>query len=178
MNDLPASDRGAAADRLAIIDLIYRYCRSMDRLDREEGYAIWHEGATADYGPTIYRGSGRGFIDFVTDTHMTMEGQSHQISNIIIELDGDTATSESYVTAVLRRRRDAGLFEVTTRGRYLDEWAFREGRWGIVRRVYVHDFDRTAPAGEPLQPSTMRRDRSDLSYAFIKRIGNRLETPG
>ena len=38
----------AAADKLEIMDLIYRYCRSMDRMDHEQGYAIWHEDGTAE----------------------------------------------------------------------------------------------------------------------------------
>ena len=38
------------ADRQAITDQIYRYCRAMDRIDHELGYSIWHEDAVADYG--------------------------------------------------------------------------------------------------------------------------------
>ena len=35
-------------DHQAITDLIYRYCRSMDRIDAERGYSIWHDDAVAD----------------------------------------------------------------------------------------------------------------------------------
>ena len=47
MSDAESSQN--LADRQAITDLIYRYCRSMDRIDAELGYSIWHEDATADY---------------------------------------------------------------------------------------------------------------------------------
>ena len=50
----------AAADRQEITDLIYRYCRAMDRMDHEQGYAIWHEDGTADYGPDVFQGTGQG----------------------------------------------------------------------------------------------------------------------
>ena len=52
-----------ALDMHEITQLVYRYCRAMDRIDHELGYSIWHEGATADYGEGLYQGSGTGFID-------------------------------------------------------------------------------------------------------------------
>lgn len=55
----------ALADRQAITDLIYRYCRSVDRLDIPLGYSIWHDAATADYGADVYQGDGRGAIDHI-----------------------------------------------------------------------------------------------------------------
>ena len=87
------------ADRQEITDLIYRYCRSMDRIDASLGYTIWHHDAVADYGADIYQGSGRGFIDHVCAVHRQTLAHSHQIANIIIQLDVDRAASESYVTS-------------------------------------------------------------------------------
>ena len=43
------------ADRQAITEMIYRYCRSVDRLDIPLGHSIWHEDAIADYGPDEIR---------------------------------------------------------------------------------------------------------------------------
>lgn len=34
----------ALVDRQQITDLIYRYCRSVDRLDIPLGHSVWHEG--------------------------------------------------------------------------------------------------------------------------------------
>ena len=117
------------ADRQAITELIYRYCRSMDRIDAELGYSIWHDDAEADYGQ-VYRGSGRGFIDFVCAQHRHLLGHSHQISNILIDLDGDRAASESYVTATLRMLQGEQLKQITVWARYVDRWSRRGGRWG------------------------------------------------
>ena len=41
------------ADRAKIQDLIYRWCRSVDRLDREAMKAVFHEAAFASHGPYI-----------------------------------------------------------------------------------------------------------------------------
>jgi hypothetical protein len=155
------------ADRQAITDLIYRYCRAVDRIDPELGYTIWHEDAEADYGESIYRGSGRGFIDFVCAQHRRAVCHSHQISNVIIDLDGDRAGSESYVTANVRFAAGAVLKQVTVSGRYIDRWSRREGRWGIDKRIYVLDFEeiRDVPADNR---GTGRRDRNDPSYGVLR----------
>lgn len=155
------------ADRQAITDLIYRYCRSMDRIDPELGYTIWHEDGTADYGD-VYQGTGRGFIDFVCATHRQTLTHSHQISNIILQIDGDRAGSESYVTANLRVMRDEKLLQITAWSRYIDTWSRREGRWGIDRRVAIIDFDEMREVQAMHRDSRGRRDRDDPSYAVLR----------
>jgi hypothetical protein len=155
--------------RQAITDLLYRYCRAMDRMDLEQGYALWHGDGVADYGP-FFQGTGRGFIDFVYQAHAAMVSHSHQVSNIIIEFASPVqATSEAYVTAALRTRQGERQMQTTTRGRYLDEWTFKDRRWGIDRRVYVHDLDETHEVKGVLLNGTGARDRSDPSYRFVRR---------
>jgi hypothetical protein len=156
------------ADRQAITDLIYRYCRAMDRIDAELGYSIWHEDGLADYGEAIFQGTGRGFVDWVCESHRQMLVHSHQISNIIIELDGDRAGSESYVTASLRLMHGDQLKQIDTRCRYIDKWSRRDGRWGIDKRVTIVDFDEIRDAA-PMSPGNLgARDRSDPSYAVLR----------
>jgi SnoaL-like domain len=169
-NMQPVSDAAmlqAVADRQAITDLVYRYCRSMDRMDAELGYTIWHEGSEADYGEAIYRGSGRGFIDWVCESHRQLDFHSHQVTNIIIELDGDRASSESYVTAALRSTEAGRHMQMTVRGRYLDRWSRRQQRWGIDKRIYVHDFDDVREITQTSIPGWGKRGRSDPSYAVL-----------
>ena len=163
MHDRPDS----LADRHAITDLIYRYCRAVDRLDHALGYSIWHADGTADYGADVYQGSGQGFIDFVIGQHGQTLGHSHQVTNIILELDGDRAASESYHFAGLRIQRGEQVFEITVRGRYIDHWSKRDGRWGIDHRLTVRDFDDMRPV-TPMSVSAGRRDPSDPSYAVLQ----------
>lgn len=158
----------SVADRQEITQQIYLYCRAMDRIDAELGYSIWHADGVADYGEAVFRGSGRGFIDWVCERHSEMLGHSHQVSNIIIALDGDTAGSESYVTAALRFRIGERLVERTVRGRYADRWSRRDGRWAIDRRIYIHDLDdQQDVVSMEGPPGIGRRDRTDPSYAIL-----------
>ena len=61
---------GEVADRQAITDLIYRYCRSMDRADAELGYSVWHPDGTADYSAQFFQGTGYDYIDWVCAHHL------------------------------------------------------------------------------------------------------------
>ena len=99
--------------------------------------------------------------------HTGMQAHSHQMTNILIELDGDQAASETYVTVVLRTRADAAL-DIFVRGRYLDRWSRRDGVWAIDHRIHVPDHTTTLPVPEPvLSESSGARDRSDPSYPLF-----------
>ncbi len=156
----------ALVDRQAITDLIYRYCRSVDRLDVPLGHSIWHADGIADYGD-IYQGNGRGVIDTICAQHRNLLHHSHQVSNILIELDGDTAASESYVNATLRMGSEAKLLQISVWGRYADRWSRRDGVWGLDKRVTVLDFDELREVQPMVEHDTGRRDASDPSYAVL-----------
>src|SRR3546814_2686461 len=107
----------ALADRQQITGLIYRYCRAVDRLDIALGHSIWHDDGIADYGADVYQGRGRGVIDHICAQHRHTLLHSHPISNVIIDLDGERAGSESYVTATLPGRRDGQSGRASARER-------------------------------------------------------------
>jgi hypothetical protein len=167
-----------SAATAAITEVLYRYCRSMDRIDAELGYLTWHDDGTAHYSG-LYEGSGRGFIDWVCELHRPMVATSHQVTNILIQVDGNTAASEAYVTVRLRTDDGSGkLIDIVGAGRYLDRWSYRNDRWAIDHRQYVSDISTTlavptsdaraalAPAGS-VEVVRSQRDRSDPSYALF-----------
>ncbi len=155
------------ADHQAITDQIYRYCRAMDRIDHELGYSIWHEGGTADYGHN-FQGSGRGFIDHVCAQHSSLQQHSHQVSNIIIELDGDKAGSESYITATLRMMQGAKTMQMCVISRYVDSWSKRDGRWALDHRIAVMEMDEMREVVPMRLHDQASRDRHDPSYTVLK----------
>jgi hypothetical protein len=158
---------GALADRAQITDLIYRYCRAVDRLDVPLGHSIWHEDGWADYGPDVYQGAGKGVIDLICAQHRQTLHHSHQVSNILIQLNGDKAGSESYVTATLRVSRGEQLTQISVWGRYVDQWSRRGGRWGLDKRVSVRDFDEIRAVTEMKRHAIGTRDHKDPSYIVL-----------
>jgi hypothetical protein len=162
------SDLQALLDSQAIRDVLSRYCRGLDRMDKEMARAVWHDGGTAFYDG-IFEGTGHGFIDWVWEAHAGMERHSHQITNVLIELDGDRATSESYVTVVLWTKPDeeGGQNELVGRGRYLDRWERRDGVWAIGHRVHLLDLSSVYPLTRDATSAGATRDQRDLSFEFI-----------
>lgn len=129
----------------AITEKLHSYCHGLDRFDR--GLAdIWHPGGTADYGAAIYQGTGQGFLDWVWPVHQGCEVTSHQVTNILIDVDLEAgrATSETYVTVALRTPD----VDITGRGRYADTWSLRDGQWGVDNRTYHDDLQQFTPRSE------------------------------
>jgi SnoaL-like domain len=172
-----------AAAKLAITEVIYSYCRAVDRMDRALAATLFHPGATADYGPT-FRGSAEGLIENLWANHAKLLGHSHQVTNILIEVDGDRAGSESYAHGTLWSATDDGVLVVLTAlGRYIDRWSRRDGRWAIDDRRFVYDLvysstPAVAPeagenvlarlaAGRDPRQTAGRRDRTDPSYDLM-----------
>ena len=154
------------ADRLAITEQIYRYCRSVDRLDVPLGHSVFHPDSYADFG--IYKGSGRGWIDFICEEHRRFLHHSHQVTNIIIDVDGDRAGSEAYVTATLRARDGDKVMQRQFWARYIDQWSRREGHWAVNKRECVIDFDSLTEVTPIAEHKRSRRDSSDPSYSVLK----------
>ena len=154
------------ADKQAIRDLLYTYCRAVDRLDVALGHSVFHEDSIADF-PT-YKGTGRGWIDAVCVAHLDFLHHSHQVTNILIELDGERAGSEAYVTAKLRQRDGERLLEREFCARYVDRWSRRDGRWAIDHRQCVVDFNSIREVTAISDDVAGRRDTTDPSYQVLK----------
>ena len=98
----------------------------------------------------------------------------HALSNISIDLQGDVAFTESYVTAshLIRPERGGGLFWFA--GRYVDRFEKRSGEWRIAHRKLLRSWEKVEPARapdggvavpDPAPHTDGLRTREDLSYA-------------
>ena len=150
-----------------IREQIYRYCRAMDRLDNDLGYSVWHDDATAIYEASPYVGTGRGFIAWVIPKHLTFVNHSHQVTNILIAVDGEEADSEScFIVAPRTKAEDGGETDHIILGRYLDRWRRVDGRWAISRRECIIDMANSVPVSDGWIAASGRRDRDDPSYGL------------
>ena len=127
------------ADELAahieIPQLLYRYCRGVDRGSAELIKSVYHPGAQDEHGG--FSGAGTDFAEMIVERMdvLTLPSQ-HHITNILIQLDGDKAAVESYYLAL-----HAGLEGVIpVGGRYLDRFERRNGEWRIAHRRVVIDW--------------------------------------
>lgn len=148
--DRPMSPAPAALDaalsRLAIHDLSMAYCRGVDRADAALLRSIFHDDATVVSG--VINGSGAEFADGITAyVRDNLDYCFHSVANEWIEVTGDRAVGELYVLAHMT----AGGNDVMTGGRYIDSYERRDGRWKILSRTFVMDWNST-------HPTTMQKD--------------------
>ena len=166
----------ALLDKQAITEVIYRYCRGLDRMDVPLTLSCWHPGGTDDHG-ALYTGSAEGFVEWLWPVHAAMERTQHTIHNILIELDADDAYSESYYIVYLRAKGEDGMQDIVGAGRYCDHFQRRNGEWKIAHRQAVSDWLQLLPVpsdgatGDAIPPNNPdhrslvgRRDKEDYSY--------------
>jgi hypothetical protein len=133
-------------DKQEIVDLIHRWARGFDRLDSELAASCYHEGATEKHG--TYDGPADAFVRRFGQRFSGPRpflSVSHHISNILVEVDGDRATAESYYLCQLTIQEEGREREVSIGGRYLDRLERRGGRWGFTRRDTIFDWSRVGP---------------------------------
>lgn len=127
------------ADRVELRELLSRYCRAVDRLDRAELTALFHDDATIDKGDGPMARD--DYIPDILRRHALVPEVSHQITNVVTDfLSDDDAFVQSWGLAVERREQpDGGWADFVFRVRYGDECQRREGVWRILRRMLVID---------------------------------------
>jgi hypothetical protein len=136
----------ALLDKQAIAEVLYRYCRASDRADEALMRDCFHPGSTHRHGR--FAGTSEDFVTFAMKIIAGSIRTKHLLTNVLVELDGDVAFSESHYFAYHRRlNAETGVEEDNfSGGRYLDRFERRAGRWKIVERVGLMDFERHDPA--------------------------------
>jgi hypothetical protein len=156
------------SDRQEILDCLHRYCRAVDRFDRELLLSVYHPDAVDDHGAFV--GSPQAFVDWALGYHAEHQlSHHHMIFNPTIDLQGDVAHSEVYWLFFGENKTKPNTLAI---GRYLDRFERRDGRWAIAARVCIsecvndlHETELPAAYRAALMsngPSS--RDRSDRSW--------------
>jgi hypothetical protein len=146
-------------DRVAIMDLLARYNRGVDRCDLDTLNGVWAEGATTDYGAN--GGDAREWsANTVASLRANFLRTQHMLGQMVIDLDGDRATAETYCRAYHEFEGPDGREEMTVGGRYLDDLVRTPTGWRIAKRRYVMDWNAN-------RPSTAKWDQG--LYAMLAR---------
>ncbi|MFB0873171.1 nuclear transport factor 2 family protein [Sphingobium sp. sgz301303] len=144
--DLEREVRDLVARR-EIVKAVHAYMRGQDRLDRDLQLCAFHPDADVDCG--LMRGGPEAYTDFAQGFLADLHGSQHVIGQIDLEVDIDagTAKGEVYFFAWHRTRdADGAEKDLMMAGRYVDDYACRDGRWAIQRRRELIDWARHDPA--------------------------------
>jgi|SRR5690554_2976733 len=127
-------------DREAIRDLIWRYCRAVDRRDFTALRELYHEDAMDEHGG-MYHGPAAGFIDALPQIMGPMEVVWHMTGNMLIEVRGDEAEGEIYTWSYHRADLGEGPTDLVVGGRYLDRYRRVDDCWKFQHRKIVMDWN-------------------------------------
>ncbi|MBV6416011.1 MAG: hypothetical protein CMLOHMNK_00538 [Steroidobacteraceae bacterium] len=150
--------------REAIRDCLMRYARAIDRMDRSLLEGVYWPEATDDHGS--FSGTAAEFIDWVLPVLAAMEQTSHKLENILIELKGDDARTETYFEAYHRvPRAPEKPYDLVVGGRYVDSFQCRDGDWRIRSRVVIYDWMREYPdSADWSRPITGSQFKSGIRF--------------
>jgi 3-phenylpropionate/cinnamic acid dioxygenase small subunit len=129
-----AMDLQTLIDERAITRGLARFARILDGKRWDELGDVFAEDLDFNYGAAgeqhgmdALRANMRRFLD-------RCGGTQHLIGSILVDVDGDTAVSRSYVQARHQRVDDPAGPVFDSNGEYIDRWERRAEGWRIVRR--------------------------------------------
>lgn len=130
-------------DKQEIAEASHKYAIGLDTLDRDMLLSVGHPAGTVDFDG-MFDGTWPAFVEWLIPTHQPLLFHNHRVTNLLIDLDGDTARSRANVTATLLIKQPSGdVDERRIQARYLDKWARGGNRWLITERKLVRDLRRS-----------------------------------
>lgn len=155
-------------DKQDIRECLTRFSRGMDRLDRDIYISAFWEDGTMAAGPFV--GNPADCWEWASAMHRDWQILTHHdLLNTTIEIDGDTAHSETYYIFVARNNDESVWL---AGGRYVDRLEKRGDEWRIALRTNAIEWS-VNPAPMPLpfgdvpdlaENGPIARDASDISY--------------
>ena len=166
-------------DKQEIYELLCRYCRGIDRLDKELVLSCFHPGATDIHvgvgSNAVHTGSIEEFLDKEWDSWKRYAGSQHHLCNHLCEVIDDVALAETYQFSFYWAEPGDDLeFNVVNSNRYIDRFERRNSEWRIAHRELYRNFVRreTRPFVFPTKANGWPRgsqDRSDPAYRTLAR---------
>jgi hypothetical protein len=161
-----AANLQSVEDRLEIEQVWSRYVQALDTADDGAYSALFTKDAHLEVDGVAFDGQDkiRGLIKDIRsklDVEKLPSDRSgrkfgpirHVVSGFILDLHGNTATSESYWTEIITNGKNAqgvgNRPSVLKMGRYEDEFVKQHGKWLFSKRIITGDLSMDKPAGFP-----------------------------
>lgn len=121
----------------AIYRALVAFARAMDERDWDALTQLTTADITADLGAGELAGRAqlvanmRSFLDDCGPTQ-------HLLGNVLIEVQGDTASSRAYVSDLHKGTGELADRTFSTLGDYLDQWVCDRGEWRMCHRTKLN----------------------------------------
>jgi uncharacterized protein (TIGR02246 family) len=169
-----AADLQAIADRLEIQDVVgARYAMALDSSDAQAYAALFTEDAFLSVAGRPFQGR-KAIVDMVANSKKRLDALDsrpaslagrrcgpvrHVVTNFVINITGNTATSNSYSTEIGSNGRDEKQHgnpqSIMNVCRYEDSLVKQDGKWLIAKRLITCDMFGKRPGGPDTFPQTM-----------------------
>ena len=169
-----AVDLQALADRLEIQDVVgARYAMALDTSDAQAYAELFTEDAFLSVAGRPFQGR-KAIVDMVANSKKRLDALDsrrlslpghrwgpvrHVVTNFVIHITGNTATSNSYSTEIGSNGRDEKQHgnpqSIMNICRYEDNLVKQEGKWMIAKRLITCDMFGKRPGGPDTFPQTM-----------------------
>ena len=169
-------------DREAIRDCLLRGALGNDLQDAELWKSAYWPEAYEDHA--WYKGNAHAFVDETVPMLIEMMDEAwHEVGNMLLRVEGDTARAQTYYFAYCRLKTpEGGRRDIFAGGRYVDKLEKRVGEWRIIERFTKSDWVRNTPDSvdwnQPsmngYMPSYSMRSPDDPVLRFF---GDRLAKP-
>lgn len=123
-------------DKAAVADVLVRYATAIDRRDWVLLRTVFTDDFTGDYDGFGTWSSGDAVTAFMEEAHATLGPSLHRITNVTVEVYGDTATASSYVSALLLPLVAGGDIH-TADGTYADRFRRTVDGWRLADRRFA-----------------------------------------
>jgi uncharacterized protein (TIGR02246 family) len=135
-----------AQDNTAIKNLALAYAQAVDRRDTVLLLSLFSDEAEIVMPGSCLKGKAE-LAGIATMLEQMFESTQHKVFNHRAEINGDTATAETYGTASHLRLLENGKREVEDWAvRYQDKLVKHNGEWLFSRRELVIDWVEVRPA--------------------------------
>ncbi|OFB36793.1 polyketide cyclase [Mycolicibacterium sp. (ex Dasyatis americana)] len=122
-------------DRADIVDVLVRYATGIDRRDWPLFRTVFTDDCVLDYGEIGKWNGVDAVTEFMDQSHAMAGHTMHWLSNHAIAVDGDTATTRTYIDGlIMAQDNNSGVNAV---GFYDDELVRTPAGWRIARRRFT-----------------------------------------
>lgn len=132
-------------DSQDIRDVLIRYATGIDRRDRPLFRTVFTDDCELDYGEIGHWRGVDAVVEFMVAAHEMAGHTLHRITNQAVSVDGDAATAQAYVDALIMSQDNTS--GVNAAGFYDDELVRTDTGWRIRRRRFTTVMVRTVAAG-------------------------------
>lgn len=116
---------------------LVRIARAMDERDWAALEQLLLPDATADLGLGPIAG-GAEIVRFIRTFLDACGSTQHLLGNLLVEVDGDRATSRSYVSDMHKGAAEKSHLSFSTLGDYHDRWRKVDGKWHLSHRTKLN----------------------------------------